>query len=474
MHNRLLADWIEDYNKNIFYTKAINSLYFAIQSNDFVTIIGPRGCGKSTAMHYVAIRMMKKDDFEILPCTEPADILTYLNINRNQIFIFDDVCETFFQAIFFITEWNRNANRIEKINQSTDSKEKRKILLAWDVIPFKTVRRRMQGAAYVFDMLSEENRLNQSDAMNIGDKYEVEPNIQNNTWNKFTFYPEFCKQYHSCKTKTQSDIVDILTCKIIDDFLEVLTDDNEDLLAALSLFVINGIDITRGDEFTPIDLKVNLFSPEGMSIQVNEQTLESLIGSYITKDLDHYTVINIDIYKGLVSFFVKHHFDFILKNSQPECLRTRFQFADTVDTVDSLKIILPSQREDAYFFRLYQHCISDNDKGVFAAFANEQLKNDKYRKKFISYFLGNEIRKQMLGYQLETLSVKLCSPLVSLLENGYIDIFKALVKENIKMPVLYIKQQEPLVWAAANEEHNIEEYLLKNNCDTNLCCTDIV
>jgi energy-coupling factor transporter ATP-binding protein EcfA2 len=47
--------------------RAIKCLIKMIEEEDIVTVIGSPGCGKTTAIHHVAIRLHKEQSYDIVP-----------------------------------------------------------------------------------------------------------------------------------------------------------------------------------------------------------------------------------------------------------------------------------------------------------------------------------------------------------------------------------------------------------------------
>lgn len=360
LHNILLTDWIEYDNKHIVYTDAVLNLYSELQYKDCVTIVGPRGSGKSATLRSTVLMLMTSSDFEIIPCTEPSEILSYLNTHRNQIFLFDDVCETHNGADSFLSEWNKKSRLIETMIKTTDNARKKKMLFAFDAIAFKTVKMRRQWSSIlsenVFNMLSPNNRLKEEDANEIAKRYKCKENNDLHLYkDQFVFYPELCRRYGSCNDKEEH--IESAAFQIMDDFLKDLTDEDEVLLATLSIFVIFGNNITHDMLHSIIRKKLSDISrvlyltTDMLSTLTIRHKLTMMIESnmYIQENSNTYTFISPAIFMGVVSFFCNHYFHFILELSTFDSLS--YRLGEWRTYIKDRNIKLPNHKEstEKYF-----------------------------------------------------------------------------------------------------------------------------
>ncbi|CAC5420935.1 unnamed protein product [Mytilus coruscus] len=483
IHNMIINDWNKNSETNIVYTDAILNLYSSLETADVVTVLGPRKCGKSSTLHAVALFLLELD-FEIVPCTSPAEMVNYHSNFRNQAFLFDDFCGTTTARLSFITQWNDKVKIIERILRSSAEFGKKKLLFSSDIILFNTVRGQIPDSSIftknIFHMLSEDNKLSVANAKEIGLKYGINNNDIYELSSELFFYPQLCSKSASFVEEKHIDHIRSLVYEIINDLLTDLTKNDPVLLATLSLFVIKGNQITLpSDSIQNIlhDISEVLETSTGtLSVSAINQTLNILIGSYVyvSKSSDTYTcytVTNTEIFTGIVSFFNSHHFNFLLKVSPPEILRTRFQFENGYTCIQCQNIKVPLSKETAYFNKLFR-CIRKEKEDLSVAFRNKQLENADYRNKFISYIISNYEVKQFLK-SLSNQNVRRDSPLIMLLEGEYIDIFEALVNEKICIDVSNIEKMTPLSWAIKNKNRDIVQYMLKKYCDPNACGTNL-
>lgn len=85
-----------------------------LNSNNVATITGPNRSGKSTSLHYVALKM-EEQGYELVPAEYASDILNFHKENTKQLFVFDDVLgESVFKMHLF-DEWYRLLYKILNI-----------------------------------------------------------------------------------------------------------------------------------------------------------------------------------------------------------------------------------------------------------------------------------------------------------------------------------------------------------------------
>jgi MoxR-like ATPase len=87
---KTIKEW-EDLDAIVFETRAMKCLNKMIEEEGIVTVIGSPGCGKTTAIHHVALRLNKEQLYDVVPAVYPSDIRDYYDPERKQVFVFDDV-----------------------------------------------------------------------------------------------------------------------------------------------------------------------------------------------------------------------------------------------------------------------------------------------------------------------------------------------------------------------------------------------
>jgi ABC-type phosphate transport system ATPase subunit len=66
---KTIKEW-EDLDAIVFETRAMKCLIKMISEEDIVTVIGSPGCGKTTAIRHVALRLHKEQSYDIVPAAK--------------------------------------------------------------------------------------------------------------------------------------------------------------------------------------------------------------------------------------------------------------------------------------------------------------------------------------------------------------------------------------------------------------------
>jgi MoxR-like ATPase len=101
---KTIKEW-EDLDAIVFETRAMKCLIEMIEEEDIVTVIGSPGCGKTTAIHHVALRLNKEQLYDVVPAVYPSDIRDYYDPERKQVFVFDDMCGKYSIHVQTMNDW---------------------------------------------------------------------------------------------------------------------------------------------------------------------------------------------------------------------------------------------------------------------------------------------------------------------------------------------------------------------------------
>ena len=90
----LIKKWkIED---ELFYdkTRGFTAAFEMVQSNNYITIIGGAGSGKTATARHIALQL-EKQGWEVVPVCKLEDIIEYGDRDRKQVFVLDDILGIF-------------------------------------------------------------------------------------------------------------------------------------------------------------------------------------------------------------------------------------------------------------------------------------------------------------------------------------------------------------------------------------------
>ncbi|KAJ8316462.1 hypothetical protein KUTeg_006476 [Tegillarca granosa] len=87
-YNVQLEEWKKE--DSVFVeTRACVNVRKAMKEKTFVTVSGNAGSGKSAMIHHLALEYKSKG-FDVIPAKDPEDIEKYLQIDQEQLFVYDD------------------------------------------------------------------------------------------------------------------------------------------------------------------------------------------------------------------------------------------------------------------------------------------------------------------------------------------------------------------------------------------------
>ncbi|CAC5412137.1 unnamed protein product [Mytilus coruscus] len=90
---QIFDQWQKD-DANFVETNAAKCVLECIQENSCVTITASSGVGKTATLQHVVLKMAD-DGYDILPITNPHDIVKFYNPNQKTLFVIDNFCGTY-------------------------------------------------------------------------------------------------------------------------------------------------------------------------------------------------------------------------------------------------------------------------------------------------------------------------------------------------------------------------------------------
>ncbi|XP_063397028.1 uncharacterized protein LOC134681361 isoform X1 [Mytilus trossulus] len=467
VHDEKIKEW-RDEVKNVVETTAIKALEDMNTTTNVIFVIGPSGCGKSTSVHYVALILHDKQDYDIIPAFFPTDITQYYNPNSQQIFIFDDLCGKYSIDVQTLNTWIKLSGDIQKI------------LVQGKVKIFMTCRshifhdkkfHRFNISADRIDLMCATFALSDEERYLIAEKYLSSGQIQTLKRHKnlihFDCFPLLCRLFLH---KSTSDIVKFFSSPVEilkDDLLSLMNEDDQTTIATLSLFVLYNNCITDDDislrNKAMKDILYHLsdifLTSQQLSIAVVRNQIESLKNSYVKKTRNEYRVIHDKLFDILASFYGEHTKDLLLELCPAEFIRDRFQFESIEEDMDECIIKINKNQENQYFDRLYKDIVNGFGCTVFT---NRQLQFESFRYKFIANIQRRiSLNKTSLLFSGE-------SPFLDVVKKGHYDIVEMLLKFNLDVNVRDKMGRTPLYLAAEEGHTIIVKLLLTHGCDLHL------
>jgi hypothetical protein len=367
-------------------------------------IRGPSGIGKSTIVKLVALQLQNSDGYHILPVTHPEYIVKYLDPDRKQIFIIDDICGKFSVDTPLIDSWDRVNHRILKYCK--DNKEFRFLGTSRLQINVSSQYKNLQEQFEMVEcnllqkkfLYSKEEKLKMAAACHIDQ--ETIKQLDDKILSLYDMFPLLCKMYASSESNPGVSFFEY-PLEAIEKQLNEMKEQNECHFIGLALIVVyNNKLYKKQDKNNKFD-KVfdDVFEDLGLVNRPSKKSvlsgLRTVAGNY-TKELEStITFIHDKIFDIVSFYFGKMIPETILTHGSGTFIAERVLFETIKEDCDELKIVIPSDLEDSYFDRMV---VEIENNRFYNVFKNVQVRNELYQEKFISFLSKHQRIIQKLLY----------------------------------------------------------------------------
>lgn len=286
-----IHEWKEE---KVAETRAIRRLEEMVQTDNVAVAVGPPGCGKSTAIHFVALQLAREQDYEIIILHDIKDISNLDYSHNKRVFVLENVfgIDTFDENK--AKQWLEMSNNIKKILSGNQLK----VLASSQTHIFhhriaKTINILSDCSC---DFVSSEYCLTDDERVNIASIYLTKDEIRDlkssNALSTFYFFPKICRYYFNLNAKV-GNVVDVFTnpVEVVSKDLNKLFEScDQTSFATLFLFVVYNNYIIEREfiEKCKISRILEIISDNFIlkckfSIKVVKNEMEKLINSYIKK-----------------------------------------------------------------------------------------------------------------------------------------------------------------------------------------------
>ncbi|XP_052080503.1 ankyrin-1-like isoform X2 [Mytilus californianus] len=473
IHEDLIYEWGEDNNK-VVKTRAIHHIEELLKSKNVIVAVGSSGCGKSTAIHHVALQLHKQEGYYIVPVHSPEDIIQYCEPKYKQVFVIDDVCGKSTIDIGLVNRWTTLATDIKQILED----HKIKILLSCRKHIY--LDRLFEGVELLSktacDFVSSYS-LTEIERNQIASIYLTESEINvirmSGLVEKFSFFPLLCCLYSKQKLTGILNFFDNPVSVIKSDLELLRKATDQTTLATMSLFIafnnsLNENMLSRSHGMTELleIISDHFHLPAGFSIKVVKSELQKLEMSYVKKTVTTYRILHDKIYDIFLSFCGEHFFDLVLEVAHRNVIRDRFVLESIRSenkklTTEKNVITVPDTEENHYFKRILKDIQKGSIKDIFF---NRQFKCLTFRNKLFQYLRHElDIKKVLLDVPSEDLS----NILLSMTRQCYWDMVPILLTEHVDINVRDWKGT-PLSFASEKGNVDISKLLLDHHADPNM------
>ncbi|CAG2234542.1 unnamed protein product [Mytilus edulis] len=335
-------------------TTASKRILAKMETNGFVILSGPPGCGKSAIAYNTAFMLEKTAKFKILPISSPEEIRKYLSPETKQIFVIDDPVGRYAVDDTSIRRWKNEENFIKET--FTNSLNTKLILTCRSYIYKSGFSRLLHVSPIHFDLLSSDLKLSIGEAAKLCKRYNL-PDLNEDTIMVYDFFPLLCAMY---STLEDTSMFFLNPYKILTEEIGNIKENSDIAFLAIALLVVQDDNIAKQslslENQTIKELLNDLCNECGFkyfpSTTVLLSALYDLIGTYIKETEHGFACIHDTLFRNLSFIVGSSIIHCLLKYGNCTFIANRLQLASVQQEHDELVIMVKQEQEDMYFQRL--------------------------------------------------------------------------------------------------------------------------
>ncbi|XP_052073101.1 uncharacterized protein LOC127711173 isoform X13 [Mytilus californianus] len=480
---RQIKDW-EEKDKMFVSTRASDYVMECLQDNSCLTLTAPSGVGKSFIARHTAL-LLKKEGYNIIPVYSPTDIRDYYQPGKQTVFIVDDICGNFSANQQQIDNWKQLLPVINTIIADKCCKiivscrlqvykdEKFNILS-----PFKSCECNLISDKLCLTSVEKTNIANTYIGTSMKDIHDLSQNCD--------FFPLLCSLYHEKKDVDVKEFFKnpFAVYKNELDRLSEHGDEEKYKICSLALCVLfnNHLDekwflgkVTKRQKQIIKDTYNACGLDRGISKVKLQHALDTLVGTFICKQIGIYRTIHDKVFDFLAHYFGQKMIECLIDHGDSGLVHERFIWqklpGDMASNIDFI-IEIPDDYLESYLERF----IKDWSAGKVAdVFSNNNIKDSSFRQKLLQYLKQLHKPQQVtLANTKDTVIPKEncasgTTPLVWNCYDGYTDVVQWLLCNDVDVNQCRDDGVTGLIMASHEGHTDIVKLLLERNPNVDLC-----
>ncbi|CAC5404652.1 unnamed protein product [Mytilus coruscus] len=488
-------------------TRAVKHVLECVQENSCLTITGNSGVGKTATLRHVALKMADKG-YDIIPVTNPLDIVLFYNPNQKTLFVVDDFCGTYYINQSELNKWEEVIERIKPLIQNKLTN----IIVACRLQVYQDEKFESLSIfrTCVCNLLSDDLCLSKIEKQSIAELYLDSNSAEIIQYcDLYDCFPLLCKFYNDNPELNITDFFKNPFSAYEAEIDKLNKKGHFGKYCALALCVIfnnrleekwltDEIDTELGIKIQNTCEACKLHRKTSRLVLLDE--LESLEKNFIKKEHGLYKIIHDKLFDFLVYFFGQRMIQCLITNAESLIIGQRF-LLDRNDGMDQFITVIPPKYHEMYLKRM-MHDLSEGR--VLHVFNNINMKIPEFRMRFLCYINTFDIPSQIklaLTRDVdckETVLLQCCqydylpliqwcinhgvdvnqcnfydaSPLYESAQKGYIETVKLLLHNKADINKCTYDGASPLCIACQMNHIEIVKLLLDNNAETNKCRYD--
>ncbi|XP_076079493.1 uncharacterized protein LOC143049705 isoform X3 [Mytilus galloprovincialis] len=474
--SKQLDEWQKNAD-NFVETRAAKYVLKGIKENSCLTITASSGVGKTSILRHVALKMKEKEGYDVLPVTNPNDIIQFNNPNQKTLFVIDDFCGTYSINQSNLDNWESVMEQIKMLIENKLTK----IIVACRLQVYQDEKFEPLSIfrTSVCNLRTKDLCLSETEKTSIAEIYLKTKSSEIIQYcNLYDFFPLLCKLYNESPKVNITEFFKNPFSVYETEINKLNKKGHYRKYCAMALCVMFNNNLKEEMFSEEINVETRKIIKEtceacrldrGTSRLVLLDELNSLEHTFIKKEHGIFKTKHDKLFDFLAYYFGQKLIQCIIRNAHSVFIMQRL-LLERKDYMDQFITIVPQKYHQMYMQRM----IDDWSIGkVNCVFRNINLKIQEFRHKFLCYLKKcKKSLQRQLALKIDVNTKDTALILCSL----YADIpfIHWCINHGDCVNLCNCRGASPLYAATIKGHKEIVKLLLDNKADSNKCTDDRV